>query len=127
MVRCSACAPREGAARGQCCRTKRHVGTPVDNSPHLQEEVLVQDPCHPLFGRRFRVVARSAAGMPSRAQNILVFYRPGVQLRLPADAVNLPKTGQVPPTKLNGLIDRRIGLDCWYPATRCWVRGSSTL
>jgi hypothetical protein len=66
--------------------------------------VVVRDPCHPLFGRRFRVAARPAgiAGSETRSmgQNMLVFYRAGLQLRLPVAAVELPKTGQAPPTKL---------------------------
>ena len=66
--------------------------------------MVVRDPCHPLYGRRFRVAARPGglAGSEAhrRGQNMLVFYRADVQLRLPIAAVELPKTGQVAATKL---------------------------
>lgn len=91
------------AAGGELGRTTRHVDTPIKNTtPTTEEEVEVRDPCHPLYGRRFRVAARPSRLLGSGAQYILVFYRPGVQLRLPLAAIDLPKTGQAPRTKLTG-------------------------
>jgi hypothetical protein len=91
------------AAGGELGRRTRHVDTPVKNpTPTAEQEVLVRDPCHPLYGRRFRVAARPRQGMGSGARYILVFYRPDVQLRLPLAAIDLPKTGQAPRTKLTG-------------------------
>ncbi len=57
------------------------------------------DPGHPLFGRRFRVASRSRmAG--SQGAYVLVFYRDGVQLRIPTAAIEPPKTGHAAPTKI---------------------------
>ena len=63
---------------------------------------MVRDPCHPLYGRRFRAAARPTGTVAFGGQNILVFYREDVQLRLPVAALNAPRTGQALPTKLTG-------------------------
>jgi len=59
----------------------------------------VTDPSHPLFGRRFRVV--SVSHPPGSAGQVVVAYREGMRLRLPAPATSLLLVGASPPrTKL---------------------------
>jgi hypothetical protein len=78
------------------------LDTPLnDTRDTADEEVTVSDPGHPLYGRRFRVAAR--AHMPgSQGSHVLVFYRDGIQLRIPTAAIESPKTGQAPRTRVTG-------------------------
>jgi len=91
-----------------------------DSREHLDEEVTVTDPFHPLAGRRFRVASRPLS-MPGRlGEFVMVFYRPGVLLRIPAAALGETNTGQR--TKLTGeaiseLMSIAQSSDAWPPST----------
>jgi hypothetical protein len=76
------------------------LDAPIHNSPDACDEVTVEDPGHPLYGRRFRVAFRSFRP-GSRGEYILVFYRDGVLLKLPPSAIALPTDGRLPRTKLH--------------------------
>ena len=62
--------------------------------------MTVEDPAHPLYGRRFRVAFRSVQPGP-HGSHILVFYRDGVLLKLPPSAIASPTDGRLPRTKLH--------------------------
>jgi len=53
----------------------------------LPEEVEVIDPTHPLYGRRFPVLAVSQS--PQATGHVWVAFREGIRLRLPATATSL--------------------------------------
>jgi hypothetical protein len=76
------------------------LDTPLNDSRDaLDEEVAVSDPGHPLYGRRFRVASRSQVP-GSKGSHVVVLYRDGILLRIPATAIESPKTGQPPATKV---------------------------
>jgi len=62
--------------------------------------VTVEELGHPLHGRRFRVAFRSFRP-GSRGAYVLVFYRDGILLRIPAAALSPPDAAQFPRTKLH--------------------------
>ena len=68
------------------------------------EEVIVRDPRHPLYGRKFRVVSRKGT---SRKEQVIVIYRTDIDLCIAACALEMPKTGQDLTTKItqNGVAD----------------------
>ena len=88
------------AIRGRGCHRIEQLDARVDNSPDANEEVTVEDPGHPLYGRRFRVAFR-AFQPGSRDSHVLVFYQGGVLLKLPVAALAPPTDRRVPRTKLH--------------------------
>jgi len=77
------------------------LNTPLNNKPvEGEEEVIVTDPCHPLYNRRF-IVAYQPSRFSTKEPYVLVFYKDGINLRISLDAVKQQKIGQVPRTKLS--------------------------
>ncbi|MEO7590637.1 MAG: hypothetical protein ABI134_05460, partial [Byssovorax sp.] len=76
------------------------LDAPVHNSPDASEEVTVEDPGHPLYGRRFRVAFRSFRP-GAKGSHILVFYRDGILLKLPPTVIAPPTDGRLHRTKLH--------------------------
>ncbi|MFZ0257484.1 MAG: hypothetical protein WAN46_18000 [Gammaproteobacteria bacterium] len=58
-------------------------------------EVEVTDPKHPLFGRRFAVIA-----LPTNGDSVAVLYQDAMHLRLPLACTSLMPAGQGIGTKL---------------------------
>ena len=61
--------------------------------------MTVEDPTHPLYGRRFRVASR-ATRPGSRASYVLVFYRDELLLQIASSALLPPADGRFPRTKI---------------------------
>jgi hypothetical protein len=76
-----------------------HLNAPLKN-PILKElpEIEVTDPTHPLFGRRFAVVSRTAS--PPGPGHVLVSYRQDMLLRIPVAATSLIPSLAMARTKL---------------------------
>ena len=71
-----------------------------DADESFPDEVLVLDPRHPLFGRRFQVLGRSLFRRSSSSPFYEVAYRDGVTLNVPV-AVTEPCALLTYPTKLS--------------------------
>jgi hypothetical protein len=68
-----------------------HQRTKVDtpSTTNLEsEQIEVTDPTHPLFGRRFALVARQGRA-PEAGACVLVCYRDSILIKLPLAATNL--------------------------------------
>lgn len=77
-------------------RPTAHLNTPPTQSADVStEEIVIRNPSHPLFGRRFRVHHRSHR--PIKDPSVVVFYTQEILLRIPTSALTEP---QEPPTKL---------------------------
>lgn len=75
------------------CATGHHDATPPETSS-ADEFVTIQDPAHPLYGRRLRLAAREVA--PGRTRGtLLLFHERGVLLRVPSTAVDPPDSSRV--------------------------------
>src|SRR6266508_1247725 len=78
--------------------TKPQLDTPFKNPSEDVTEIVVTDPTHPLFGRRFPVRSISA---PERGGiYVLVLYRDIFTLRIPLSASNLAPPRSASFTKL---------------------------
>ena len=91
------------AERGRAIVHKKqttHKLTAPLNNPDSQElsEIEITDPTHPLFGRRFPVIARP--NFPLRPDLVVVAYRPSMFLRIPVPATSLITSPPVARTKL---------------------------
>jgi hypothetical protein len=91
------CAP--GCA-SRCLRATTHRDTPVaDGDLAGVEEIEIIDPRHPLYGRRFRLVAVTNGARS--VQLARVMYRPDIFLLLPISVTSLhPPATRIVPTKL---------------------------
>jgi hypothetical protein len=87
--------------------TSQHHNTPLQNPPEAApDEIEVQDPRHPLFGRRFEVLSISQA--PHDSGHVLVAYGDGLCLRIAVAATNLNPT---PNARLRTKVTRAAMLD----------------
>src|SRR5947209_151172 len=86
---------------------KTKVDTP-STTPRESEQIEVTDPTHPLFGRRFSLVARH--GRPQeRSACVLVAYRDSILIKLPLGATNLHSAvAPAARTKLNAEAVRQL-------------------
>ena len=83
-----ACAPPSSADHGPDCQTIARLNVPFKNPlPDDLPEIEVTDPTHPLFGRRFAMVSRTAA-LPGPG-SVMVHYRHEMLLQIPVAATNL--------------------------------------
>jgi hypothetical protein len=84
--------------------TTHQVNTPLNDSdqPVSAEEIEVTDPTHPLFGRRFEILA--VHDSPGSVGYVFVSYRSYSALRIHLQATNLaspsPRRASSPATKL---------------------------
>jgi hypothetical protein len=69
--------------------------------------VTVEDPTHPLYGRRFRVAFRPTRSVSGA--HLVVFFSGEVTLRLPVEVTERQKTGQAPRTKVTSAAVERVG------------------
>lgn len=76
-------------------RTPHLNTTPTESADVGIEEVVIHNPTHPLFGRRFRVHHR--VHRPAKEPAVVVFFTEEILLRIPVSALTEPLE---PPTKL---------------------------
>ena len=77
--------------------TSTHLNAPIRSPDGRSEQITVIDPAHPLFGRCFSLV--SATGAHGQ---VLVVYRDGILIRIPARATSLyPAPPCLPVSKLS--------------------------
>ena len=90
--------PGDGASRSRTA--KGHKATPEIDDDGAADEVVVIDPVHPLYRRRFRLVGIVRAGCSDGIAR--VEYRFGLTLLLPLPATSLwsGDTSRTAPTKL---------------------------
>jgi len=80
--------------------TSPQVDAPIWLASDRPEFVIVTDPTHPLYGRRFRLL--SATNSAGGCGQLLVVYRDGVVVKIRATATNLlPTPSSLPVSKLS--------------------------
>ena len=67
--------------------TSAHLDTPIRLPDGRSEQITVTDPAHPLYGRCFSLA--SATATVGSGGQVLVVYRDGISLRIPARATSL--------------------------------------
>jgi hypothetical protein len=102
------CSSFPGVLLGRCDRTIEYLNTPVNNPP-LDDptEVEVTDPTHPLFGRRFTLLAPRPR--PHSVGYLFVAYRATMAIRLPQEATSLvaspPESASLTKLTLHAVIE----------------------
>lgn len=77
-----------------------HLDTPIRWEDDRTELITITDPTHPLHGRSFALMSASSSAGSGR--QILVVYRDGVLIRVPAAATSLlPSAADRPSSKLS--------------------------
>jgi hypothetical protein len=103
--RSDANSPADGASRSPTTRASGDAHKSYDDVA-ASAEVEVVDPCHPLYGRRYRLISigkESTTRGACKESFARVHYRFGLTLLLPLGVTNLERKGlpRAAPTKLS--------------------------